>query len=388
MRGMKRMERFLSTSMGLLVGLWLLGSGASRARSAEPVRDLLMALTGDGDLRVVRGSQADPQLAIERGYLSQAQRAKLKKEMEAFGKGRASAEVCVLVEDEQRGFTLLDVLRLNSAEYDEFRALVPFERDAKFRMALNLKQAGITDSDLYLVLSEDELQSMGGGVTDSRSAELVREVKTMAQRGRLSFTATLSQLPLSQRKAVATLRTDKGDLGIEVLLDKNMGYTDSDFLMLTTPGGQQMRVKLGALPGASEAVAKLTTRTGILLQKKVDLSLKSAGFAMDFPETRGRVSALRTETGALAVDKEGYAVAPPVTVRFEPTFAVRRTISSQCDFEVKYEDAGTTQRLATFQPYFQEDRTRAEKVVTFSPDTEEVVLQYDELGLVSNGVVE
>jgi hypothetical protein len=388
MKTMKRMERLLSMSMSLLVGLCLFGSAAARARSAEPVRDLLMALTGDVDLRVVRNSQADPQLTIERGYLSKAQKAKLKKEMAAFGKGRARAEVCVLVEEEQGGFTLLDVLRLNRAEYDEFRALVPFERGAKFRMALNLKEAGITDSDLFLVMSEDELRAMGGGVKDARSAELVREVKTMAQRGRLSFTATLSQLPLSKRKAVATLRTDKGDLGIEVLLDKNMGYTDSDFLILKTPGGQEMRVKLGVLPGASEAVAKLTTRTGMLRQKKVDLSLKSAGFAMEYPETRGRVRALRTETGALAVDKKGYVVAPPVKVRFEPTFAVRRTVSPQCDFEIKYEDAGTTQRLTTFQPYFREDRLRPEKVVTFSPDAEEVVLQYDELALVRNGVVE
>lgn len=388
MRAMKRTLRLWSTSIGLSLSVWLMGSGAALAKSAEPVRDVLMALTGDVDLRVVRNSQADPQLILERGYLSKAQKAKLKKQVDKLGKGRTRAEVCILVEEEKGGFELLDVMRLNRAQYDEFRALLPFERAAKFRMALSLKAAGITDSDLFWVISEEELQAMGGGAADEGRSELVREVKTMAQRGRLSFTATLSQLPLSKRKAVATLQTDKGDLGIEVLLDKNMGYTGADFLILKTPAGQELRVPLNGLPGASEAVAKLTTRTGMLRQKKVDLSLKSGGFVMEYPETRGRVSALRTNTGALAVDKQGDLVAPPVVVSFEPTFAVRRIVRPQCDFELKYEDAGTTQRLATFEPYFQEDRLRPEKVVTFVPDEDEVVLQYDERALVKNGVVE
>lgn len=370
----------------LLLLILLSWSVVATAENEEPVRQILRAMSGKYALRVVNSPRDKPQLAVEHQYLSAQARAQLKKQIAALPKSGRFANVCMLVENETGEFQRLGVAKLDRRQYREFRAVLPFMKLARFRIAIDLKAAKLTDSAGMLILSEDDLRAMSSAPNDQRS-ELVQEIETMAVRGRLSFQATLSTLPLSKRKAVATLKTDKGDLGIEVLLDKNMGYTDNDFLILATPSGHELKVPLRELPHASQIVAKLTTRTGMLQRRKIDLSSTKDEFIMEFPEARGEASSLRNVVGAVAVDSAGRAIAPPLSAAWAPTFSVRRIATRGCDFELRYEDAGTTRRLNTFQPFFREDWSRAESAMEFDPEKEEIVLRYSKSAWVTDGVV-
>ena len=342
----------------------------------DDVRDTLRVISGDYELRIQK-SNAQPSLTVEFPTPDRVKLDRVKSKLRSTKVERSFAEICVLAEDEKGNENLLAVWRLDKHMYNQYKAMMPFMKKARFKLGINLKSAGITDSFHFLILDENDLKSTDSKNKRGNKNSLIREILTMAGSGKLSFTAKLSQIPLSKRKATATLQTDKGELGIEVLLDKNMGYTDSDFLVLTTAGQNEIRIPLGRLPGAAEAVAKLTTRTGMLREHKVRLSLNDEGFVVEYPQTRGSVDGLRTTKGVVAVNKEGRAIAPPQVVSWTPTFAIRRVVNPECDYEMSYMNSGTSQRLTSFVPYFKGDGVQADRVIEFDPGEQQVVLTYD-----------
>lgn len=240
-------------------------------------------------------------------------------------------KLCIVVGDERP--ELLTALEVTDAEVERsglFDGLSPF-------LGFDLKAAGLTSDRAFLPLDAGVL-----GVTDEGEAA-IDELIEQHRKGSVKFRARLSRVPPPARTAIARIETDKGPLGVKVLLSEAQALTVEDKLILELPSRRTIELPLGEVPLAPQVILALTSLTGMPLEKEVQLRAGAAGFVVEYPAELRRLPELARTVSVVPLDGEGRALGDSQEGTLVSTVRVRRPMTPLCEWELGLRGLGVRQ---------------------------------------------
>ncbi len=239
--------------------------------------------------------------------------------------------LCVVVGDEKP--QLLTVLSVTASEVERsglFDGLAPF-------LGFDLKAAGLTNDPAFLALDAAEQ-----GLTDDGKAAL-DELVEQHRRGLVKFRVRLSRVPAPARTAIARVETDKGPLGLKVLLSEAQALTVDDKLILELPSRRTLEILLGAVPLAAQVILSLTSLTGMPLEKDVLLRAGPGGFVVEYPAELRKLPELARSFAIVPLDEDGRALGAEQLGSVVASVRVRRPMTGLCEWELGLRGLGVRQ---------------------------------------------
>jgi hypothetical protein len=268
---------------------------------------------------------------------------------------RATESVCLAVAD-ARGVKNVASVMLTGSQYAELTKAIPVLGKTEIGMALNLKAAGLTTEPVFINLQPD----------DATRAELM----AMAASGTVRLTAKLLKSPSPEQTAIARIETDKGPLGLKMILDTPDLKVGENALVFSTPSRRQLSVPLLRLPRLKEVLTNLVTPAGLARLVPLRLAVGTdarAGFVVDFKEEEAQVPELGKTLGAVPVDGVGRVVGPAVTYDWAPVLRSSHALRGPCKHTLTLTGVGEEGYVAALDSFYPGDDRLIEKVLPFDP---------------------
>ncbi|MEE2901743.1 MAG: hypothetical protein VYC39_05405 [Myxococcota bacterium] len=290
---------------------------------------------------------------------------------------RGTTSVCAYLGDGNKSSQISSV-RLEQDDFRLLTNLLPGMKQASISMAINLKAAGISDSRQYSIFDVDGLYQTEEGKA------LIQELTTMAAQGQVSLRAKLNQKPPTDadRTVVAQLDTDRGKLGLKLLLNKNLAPKSNKQMsvIFTTPKGRTFELNVNGIAKRQEIFENMTTPSGLL--KTLNLRLRAGAsedndFIVEFESLTSSLRSGRVEIAAVPLDSRGRQLGEPVVGDWLPRVTIKKTLSEQCEYELYLNELGNKFEIAAFATYYPSDVDDISKIMRFNPNTQVVATQFD-----------